>query len=320
MLIAAASFAGVLAILLGAYWLFILRPEGRAERALRRRLNPAGTLRTPKREPLLKRVVPLSTVPMLEKVLSHSSRVVLPLGHLIQRSGLRVTVGLFVLATLALALIGFAVTQLIAGVWIALGISCALAAVPFLVVRRAAARRIAKFEEQFPEAIALIARALRAGHALTTALGMVSDEMAEPVRSEFTLLHDRQNYGMPMADALRNFGERIPSLDARFFVTAVLTQRDAGGNLSEVLDNLATVIRERFKLKRQVRVLSAHGRITGWILGALPFVIGGGLFVIAPDHVSKLFTDPLGLQIVAGALFLQAVGVVAIRKIVNIEV
>src|SRR5688572_4011439 len=321
MAIVVVSFAGVLAILLGAYWLFVVRPEGTAERALKRRLDPTGTLRRPKRESLLTRVVPLSTVPAVEKVLAQSSRFVVPLGNLIQQSGLRVTVGKLVLGSLLVAFVAFAVaTQLATGVWIGLAVSCPLAAIPYMVVRHAAKRRIAKFEEQFPEAVDLIARALRAGHALTTALGMVSEEMAEPVRSEFTLLHDRQNYGMPMADALRNFGERIPSLDARFFVTAVLTQRDAGGNLSEVLDNLATVIRERFKLKRQVRVLSAHGRITGWILGALPFVIGGGLFVIAPDHVSKLFTDPLGLQIVAGALFLQAVGVVAIRKIVNIEV
>jgi tight adherence protein B len=187
-------------------------------------------------------------------------------------------------------------------------------------VRHAAKRRTAKFEEQFPETIDLIARALRAGHALPTALGMVSEEMADPVRSEFILLHDRQNYGMPLTDALRSFGQRIPSLDARFFVTAVLTQRDAGGNLSEVLDNLAAVIRERFKLKRQVRVLSAHGRLTGWILGVLPFVIGAALYVIAPDHISKLFTDQIGLQIVAGAFVLQVIGVIAIRKIVNIEV
>lgn len=321
MIIALASFVCVLAIFLGAYWLFVVRPEGTADRALKRRLDPAGSLRRPIRTPLLNRVVPLSTVPAVERVLAQSSRLVVPLGQLIQHSGLRVTVGTLLLGTLLLALIGFAVaTQLAAGMWIALAIACLLATVPYVVVRHAAKRRIAKFEEQFPEAIDLIARALRAGHALTTALGMVSEEIAEPVRSEFTLLHDRQNYGMPLSDALRSFGERIPSLDARFFVTAVLTQRDAGGNLSEVLDNLAAVIRERFKLKRQVRTLSAHGRITGWILGVLPFVIGAGLYVVAPDHISKLFIDPIGHLIVGAALVLQAIGVVAIRKIVNIEV
>ena len=321
MTIAVASFVGVFAIFLGAHWIFILRPEHAAERALRRRLDPTRSSRAARRDPLLKRRVPLSTVPAIERLLSNSSRVTVPMGRLIEQSGLRVTVGLLMMGTLLLALVGgIASTQLGAGLWIALAISCVLATIPYAVVRHAAKRRLTKFEEQFPQAIDLIARALRAGHALTTALGMVADETTEPVRSEFTLLHDRQNYGMPLPDALRSFGERVPSLDARFFVTAVLTQRDAGGNLSEVLDNLAAVIRERFKLKRQVRVLSAHGRITGWILGILPFAIGAGLYIVAPAHISNLFTDPLGLQIVAGASLLQVIGVAAVRKIVNIEV
>lgn len=321
MFIAVASFVGVLAILLGAYWLFVLRPEGAADRALKHRLKPTETVRAAKRASLLRRAVPLSTVPAIEKLLAQFSRVVGPLAGLIQQSGLPVTVGQLVLGTLLLALVGFAVAmQLGAGVWVALAVSGVLTAIPYVAVRHAAKRRIAKFEEQFPEAIDLIARAMRAGHALTTALGMVAEEIGEPVRGEFTLLHDRQNFGMPLPDALRSLGERVPSLDARFFVTAVLTQREAGGNLAEVLDNLAAVIRERFKLKRQVRVLSAHGRITGWILGMLPFVIGAALYVVAPDHISKLFTDQLGHQIVAGALVLQVIGVIAIRKIVNIEV
>jgi len=321
MAIAVASFIGVFVLLLGAYGFFVLRPEGAAERKLKRRLNPTGTFGAAARVSLLKRAVPLSTFPVLEKMLAQSSRIVGPLERLIEQSGLRVTIGRLVLGGLLLALVSFVVAlQLGAGVSIALGMSGLLATTPFLFVRHAARRRIAKFEEQFPEAIGLIARALRAGHALTTALGMVADETAEPVRSEFALLHDRQNYGLPLPDAMRSFGERVPSLDARFFVTAVLTQREAGGNLAEVLDNLSAVIRDRFKLKRQVRVLSAHGRITGWILGALPFVIGAALYLIAPSHISKLFTDPLGLQIVGVALLLQVIGVLAIRKIVNIEV
>ena len=136
-------------------------------------------------------------------------------------------------------------------------------AVPFLWVRRKAKKRLALFEEQFPEAIDLIARALRAGHALPTALQLASEEVPDPVGAEFRLLFEKQNYGLSMTDALREFGERVPLLDARFFVTAVQTQREMGGNLSEVLDRLAAVIRERFKVKRQVRAVSAHGRITG---------------------------------------------------------
>ncbi len=157
-----------------------------------------------------------------------------------------------------------------------LGLAAApfFAMVPYLVVRHMRTRRLEKFEEQFPESIELMARALRAGHTFPTGLQMVAEEMADPVGAEFKLVYDSQNFGMPMSDALKAFAGRIPILDARFFVTAVLTQRETGGNLSEVLDNLASVIRDRFKVKRQVRVVTAHGRITGWILAGLPPAFG----------------------------------------------
>ena len=139
-----------------------------------------------------------------------------------------------------------------------------------MFVRWKRTRRFGMFEEQFPEAIALMARALRAGHAFPTGIQMVADEIPAPVGAEFKLLYDRQNFGMPLGDALKGMAERVPILDARFFTTAVLTQRETGGNLSEILDNLATVIRDRFKVKRQVRAVTAHGRITGWILCGMP--------------------------------------------------
>jgi tight adherence protein B len=177
-----------------------------------------------------------------------------------------------------------------------------------------------KFEEHFPEAIDLLGRALRAGHALTTGLGMVAEELPPPVGEEFRLLYDQQNYGLPLPDALRNFAARIPILDARFFVTAVLTQREAGGNLSEVLDNLAAIIRDRFRVKRQVRVISAHGRITGWVLGLLPPSLAAGFIVLTPDTYRRFYNDPLGIQMIVVALLLQVVGVIIIRRIVDIEI
>jgi tight adherence protein B len=175
------------------------------------------------------------------------------------------------------------------------------------------------FEEQFPEAIDLIARALRAGHALPTALQMVGEEIPDPVGGEFKQLFEQQNYGLSLTDALRNFGGRVPILDARFFVTAVQTQREMGGNLSEVLDKLSAVIRERFKVKRQVRAVSAHGRITGVVLGILPPAVAGILFILSPEHIRLLVDDPLGVYMVVSALILQAIGVLAIRKIVDVE-
>jgi tight adherence protein B len=148
---------------------------------------------------------------------------------------------------------------------------------------------------------------------------MVADELPQPIGAEFKLLYDQQNYGLPLPQALRNFAERIPLLDTRFFVTAVLTQRDAGGNLSEVLDNLASIIRDRFKLKRQVRVISAHGRITGWVLSALPTSLALFIAFTNPAKYRAFYTDPLGMQMIGFALALQIIGVIIIRKIVQIE-
>jgi tight adherence protein B len=176
-----------------------------------------------------------------------------------------------------------------------------------------------KFEEHFPEAIDLIARALRAGHALPTGLSMVADEMPPPIGTEFRLLYDEQNFGLTLPDAMRNFARRIPVLDARFFVTAVLTQRESGGNLAEVLDNLSSVIRDRFKVKRQVRVISAHGRITGWVLALLPPSLAMATLLINPDHLGTLTGDPFGRQMIVVAIVLQVVGTLIIRKIVNVE-
>jgi tight adherence protein B len=148
---------------------------------------------------------------------------------------------------------------------------------------------------------------------------MAAEEIPEPVGQEFKLLYDRQNFGMPLPDAMRAFAARIPLIDARFFVTAVLTQRETGGNLGEVLDNLSSVIRDRFKVKRQVRVLTAHGRITGWILAGLPPALAAALFVIAPGHMSILTNDPLGVRMIIAGLSLQVIGTIVIRKLVDIR-
>ena len=148
---------------------------------------------------------------------------------------------------------------------------------------------------------------------------MVADEIPDPVGREFRQLFEQQNYGMSLPDALRAFAKRIPIMDARFFVTALLTQREMGGNLSEVLDNLAMVIRERFKVKRQVRVVSAHGRITGVVLGLLPPAVAVVLYFIAPADMRLLVQDPLGIQMVIASVVLQLVGVVTIKRIMNVE-
>jgi tight adherence protein B len=207
------------------------------------------------------------------------------------------------------------------GIWTSLAIGAAVlvAFVPVNIVKYMRTLRMRKFEEQFPEALDLLGRALRAGHAFTTGIEMVGTEMPDPIGPEFRILYDQQNYGMPLPDALRLFAERIPVIDARFFVTAVLIQRESGGNLSEVLDNLAFVIRERFRVKRQIRVISAHGRITGWILVCLPPVLALVLFTINSETRQLMFYDPIGQQMMVAAIVLQIVGTLIMRKIINVE-
>ena len=202
---------------------------------------------------------------------------------------------------------------------ISLAVGALSALAPTSVLRFKRTRRFLKFEEQFPEALDLMSRALKAGHAFTTGLGMIAEEMPAPLGPEFQLLHDQQNFGMPLPEALKAFARRIPLLDARFFVTAVLIQREAGGNLSEILDNIATVIRDRFRVKRQIRVISAHGRLTGGVLVAVPPTLGAVLFVINPNHWKTLIGNPLGLQLIGLAIFLQVTGTLIIRKLIRIE-
>ena len=311
-------FLMVLAIIFGAYWIFILRPEQMAEQQVRARLK--GHHKDVLRTSLLKARERLSNIGSLDSTLSKSGDALEPLSDLVSRSGLKTTVGTVILACIFIALVTIAVVSRYSPYFsVALIVGISAGFLPIAFVKHMAARRLAVFEEQFPEAIDLIARALRAGHALPTALQMVSDEIPQPVGGEFRLLFDQQNFGMSLPDALKAFGQRIPLVDARFFVTAVLTQRETGGNLSEVLDKLSSVIRDRFKVKRQVRAVSAHGRITGWVLGALPPVVAGVLFIISPDHIRLLVDDPLGVQMVLIGLTLQVIGVIAIRRILRVE-
>jgi len=165
-----------------------------------------------------------------------------------------------------------------------------------------------------------MSRAIRAGHALQTALGMAGDELPEPVGPEFKKTFDQQNFGLPLRDALNELAARVSLLDVRFFVTAVLIQRDTGGNLAEILDNLAHVVRERFKIRRQVRVHTAHGRFTGYVLLALPAALAIALSFLNPDHMQLLFREHIGQMMIMGAIVMQTIGFIWIRQVIRIEV
>ncbi len=177
-----------------------------------------------------------------------------------------------------------------------------------------------KFEEMFPEALDLISRAIRAGHAFQTAMGMAADELRDPVGPEFKKAFDQHNFGLPLRDALDQLAQRVPSLDVRFFVTAVQIQRDTGGNLAEILDNLAHVVRERFKIQRQIRVHTAHGRFTGYVLVALPAALAVALSFINPEHMNLLFRERLGQMMLIIAMIMQTIGFFWIRYVIKIEV
>jgi tight adherence protein B len=319
MLIAAGTFAIVLVLIVGIYWLVLVRPEDHAHSELRKRLK--GDRKTIKmRLELVKQVEQLSDVPVLNGVLTRASGTLAPLQRLITESGVDITLGLFLLISAFAGMLMFVVVNnFVHQALIAAPAGILSATAPYMYLRYARSVRIRKFEESFPEAIDLIARALRAGHAFTTALGMVPEEIPAPVGTEFRMLYDRQNFGQPLPDAMKALADRVPLVDARFFVTAVLTQRESGGNLSEVLDNLARVIRERFKVKRQIRVITAHGRITGLVLVLLPPCMAMAMYTLGPENFSPLFTDPLGIKMVVGAAILQVVGTLIMRKLINFE-
>jgi tight adherence protein B len=311
-------FAVVFGVVVGAFWLFVQRPEQQAQAALHRRLKgeltddggPDVVAEPLKRD--LRRLEGLAAragggILRALAVQIEQANMDVPPGRLLALVAVCGTLGAIVLGSMSPLKV----------VTIPLGLS--LGWLPIAYVRFKARRRVRKFEEQFPEAIELIARALRAGHAMTTGLALVAEELPDPVGSEFRLVYDRQNFGMSMPDALRHFAERVPLLDARFFVTAVLTQRESGGNLAEILDNLGDVIRQRFRVRRQIRVVTAHARLTGWVLVMMPVAIALTMAVVSPDHILTLVNDPLGAQMAMVALLLWVIGYLIIRRLVAVE-
>src|SRR5947209_5470502 len=192
--------------------------------------------------------------------------------------------------------------------------------IPWLWLWNKRRSRLKKFAGQLPDALELVARALRAGHSLAAGLHVVAEEMPAPVAKEFGRVYEEQNLGIALDDALRTLAERVPNLDLKFFVTSVAIQRQTGGDLAEILDKIGHVIRERYKILGQVKALTAEGRLSGLVLVALPF----GLFLMMlhtkPDYISLLWTDPLGVKMSIFALVLQIIGAWAIKKIVDIKV
>ncbi len=194
------------------------------------------------------------------------------------------------------------------------------ALLPSLYVRRRRTKRFAAFEERLPDTIDLLVRAIRAGHPLTAGLQMVAEESPEPIAGEFRRTFEEQRFGLPLDDSLVALADRVSLVDVRIMTTAIMIQRNVGGNLAEILDTIAYTIRERFKIRRQLRVYTAQGRLSGYILALLPIGVGCVLYLLNPQYIMTLFTDPAGKMTVGIAVVLQLIGFLWIRKIVNIEI
>jgi tight adherence protein B len=203
---------------------------------------------------------------------------------------------------------------------IATGLAAVAAGAPVLWIYRKRKARLHRFEELFPDALEFVSRSMRAGHAFSVSLEMIHREFQEPVAGEFRRTFEEHNLGLPIEIALQKLATRVPSLDVHFFVSAVLLQKRTGGNLAEILDKLAYVIRERFKLRGRIRAVSAHGRMTAAALSAIPAAVAILMFYTNPDYVKFFFKDDTGNIMLGAALFLQLVGYLIMKKIVNIEV
>jgi tight adherence protein B len=297
-------------------------------RLLRERLATVqeAASRAPSEELALLRDEMLSKIPALDNLLRRSSRIS-NLQPFLEQANLKIRAGnilvLCMVSAVALAVAGFLAAGslppnqalLIAVVGLVLG-----GFLPYSYASYRRNKRFQKFEELFPEAIDTLARAVRAGHAFTTALELIANELTEPVASEFRKLFEEQKFGLPVRDALMNLAERMPLVDVKFFVTAVMLQRETGGNLAEILDNLSYVIRERFKIMRQVRVYTAQGRLTMMLLMGLPPVIVVTMLMTSPAFIHPLFADPIGHVLLVAGIVLQTLGYFVIRKIIQIQV
>jgi tight adherence protein B len=262
----------------------------------------------------------MSRIPAFDTFLRRSERVSL-LQKMLAQGNVDVRAGNFLMLCVVSAVL-LAAIAIVAGGNLLFGWAGALIGffLPYAYASHMRTKRFQKFEEKFPEAIDTLARAVRAGHAFTTALEMIANEVAEPVAGEFRQLYEEQKFGLPVRDALVNLADRVPLVDIKFFVTAVMLQRETGGNLAEILDNLSYVIRERFKILRQVRVHTAQGRLTMVLLMALPPTIVVIMTILNPGFIRPLFTDPLGHALIVGGITLQTLGYFFIRRIIRIQV
>ena len=316
-------------IALGIFGTILLFLQGCA--ALHRMMSPRGTDRAVERiqkwsapnvtaQLNIVRKELLSDIPWLHDLLTKMRRFQ-PLRLLHRQADCRVPLGIFVLATPLLALcallLALAMHQ---ALLFALLFAVVFGALPAGYLYWLKSQRMSMFERQLPEALELVSRALRAGHAFSVGLKLVGDEAADPAGVEFRRVFDEVSMGVALPQALQNMTDRLDCLDLRFFVTSVLVQRETGGNLAEIIDSLAGMIRKRFELHLKVRALSAEGRFSGVLLFVLPLLACGALYKLNPDYMLTLFTDPMGQNMVMVGSFLMVTGAIVMKRMVAIKV
>jgi tight adherence protein B len=313
-----------LTVVLGTVGLALLLEvlqEGRRRRQVLRQLKTMGSLEETLSGTggLLRRSI--EQQPAWVQSLSAYTPRIRDLGFLIQQSGLTWTVDSLLLLCLGWGF-GFGVAALILSRYMLVaGLAAAFGSyLPIWYLKRKRKKRAEAFEAGLPEAIDLLGRAIRAGHPLSAGLKMVADETREPIAGEFERTFEEQRFGLPFDDAITAMADRVNLVDLRILVTAILIQREVGGNLAEVLDNLATVIRARFTIRRQLRVYTAQGRFTGYTLAVLPIIVGTCIYMLNPSYMKLLFTHPIGKLMVTVAAVMQVIGYLWIRKIVDIEI
>lgn len=291
-------------------------------RVLRERLDvlERAVRRNPTEELELLRDELLSEIPALNRFLSRH-RLFTVLQRYLSQSGMKIRAGKFLLLSVCCAC-AFAIvpTALRWPSFTLLIFALVGLAIPTGVASFRRQKRFNSFEQQFPEALELLGRAVRAGHSLATGLELIGKELPDPTAQEFRTLHAEQQFGLPLRDALLNLCERVPMIDVKFFATTLMLQRETGGNLAEILDKLSYLIRERFKIRRQVQVYTAQGRMTMILLMALPPLVLIVLSFIHSDLTKVLFTEPAGQRLLYIAIALQLIGYLLIRKIIRIQV
>jgi len=314
------TFVAVVLAIEGAYQWWNAR-HGIAARRIESRLramSAGGNVQQERLSILKKRMLDESKP--FDRLLMHVPRVQ-ALDLFLQQSGLDWTVAKLVALSAAFPVGATLILSLTPLPMLVVLLAALLSAcLPALYVMRHRNRRMAKLQRQLPDICDMIARALRSGHSFTSALGMVGEEFPDPMGGEFRITFDEINYGVSLHDALVNLATRVPAHDLRYFVIAVLIQRETGGNLAELLDSIASLVRERFKLFDKVRVLSAEGRLSAWILGLLPFGTAAVMALVNREFLSVLWTDPAGIKMVGTLMVSMVIGLFWIRRIIRIRV